>query len=1373
MSKITLNDIVRRDVQQIAPDCSLGDAAQRMAEQHISSLLITEQQQLLGILTERDMVRLLHSHTATNTPARHVMSHPVLTAPLDMDFGAAYAWLLKAHIRHLIVVDAQNAVVGIASESDFRRHLGFDVLRQLDSLDTVMNKELPLLPADATLDQALDMMLRERSPYVIVMDKGHPIGILTERDIPGLLLKQPAGGAHHLQLHKVMRSPIPSTHYRQSVSSVATLMQQQNLYYLVVLDDDEHIIGVITLHNLLERITAALYEAQAKELESQQSEQTKDRLAMIIEASEQGYWELDLKTGAILYSDSLRKVTGQDTQHAAHNLDEWMTRIHKDDVVEVMQKFNTALYSDGLFDVEYRLPHRAGHWMWLHVRGKATQHDAAGNAVYAAGTAMDITTRKILEKQTENERYILGQLAKNALLSDFLTELAERYEALFPSMSCAISLLNAEGTHLHHAAAPNLPLAYLQAIDTVAIGNRTGSSHTAAYTGEITLTADIAHDPIWQDYQDLASQNQLAACWAIPILSTQNKVLGIFSLYSPVPRTPLLSELTAMKQAAHFVSLAIERSQTEQMLRKNEASLRTLVQTIPDLICLKNLSGGYLACNPIFERFLGVREIDLIGKTDYDFLDKAQADRLKEQDSLTLAQNALTQHEEWITFADDGHRALMQITKTPMHDQDGQLIGVLSIAHDITHERDVQASLRRSQEDLKRAQSVAETGSWTVNIETGEMECSLETDRILSRAEQQPLSLALYFSYIHPDDQAHFELAWQAALTEDRLDIEHRMVVNGKTYHVRERAQLERDTSGKPMRMLGTVQDMTLQHTTKEMMQTLSLAVEQSYNSIIITDLAGNVQYANGAFIKSAGYTLEEAVGQNPRLWQSGKTPKTTYQDMWAHLMEGKSWKGELINRRKDGSEYYESMMVSPVRQADGRVSNYLAIKEDITKLKNAEENIQQLANFDVLTGLPNRSLLNEQVGQAISLAKRTHTEFALLFLDVDHFKNINDTLGYHIGDALLMELSTRLRALLRKEDILSRLSSDEFILVLHNTDENGTAHIADKLLELVAQPCHIETHDLMITASIGIAMYPDDGISSEQLTQCANIAMYRAKQNGRNNFRFFTLEMQAHSARRLQLENALRYAVKRDGLHLNYQPQIDLKTGRVIGTEALLRWQHPELGMISPAEFIPIAEDSGQILLIGEWVLRTAVKQMKQWLDEGIPPMTMAVNLSAMQFHSPNFPDFVSHTLNEVGLAPQYLELELTESVAMNNPASAIAVMNQLNQRGIRMSIDDFGTGYSSLSYLKRFKVYKLKIDQSFVRHIHEDADDKAIVIAIINMAKSLGFQTIAEGVETADQLAFLREQGCDEVQGYYFSKPLSTQELAQFVLKHPTTRP
>jgi diguanylate cyclase (GGDEF)-like protein/PAS domain S-box-containing protein len=464
-----------------------------------------------------------------------------------------------------------------------------------------------------------------------------------------------------------------------------------------------------------------------------------------------------------------------------------------------------------------------------------------------------------------------------------------------------------------------------------------------------------------------------------------------------------------------------------------------------------------------------------------------------------------------------------------------------------------------------------------------------------------------------------------------------------------------------------------------------------------------------------------------------------------------------------DGEHWFE-LSVSRKAQLDGEDPRFVVLSRDVTQNKQSEERIRLLAHFDPLTELPNRALLADRCSLALSSAQRNKTPLALMFLDLDHFKNINDALGHRVGDHLLVAMAGRLASAVREQDTVSRLGGDEFILVLPDTDAAGAGHVADKLLQLALEPFLLEQHELTVTPSIGIALFPDDGMDFDALSRCADAAMYRAKQDGRNGYRFFTAAMQAQSDRTLMLENALRRALERGQLTLHYQPQVSLETGRIIGAEALLRWSHPELGAVSPAEFIPVAESSGLILPIGEWVMRTAVQQLKAWMAAGMSPITVSVNLSAVQFRHTDLPELVTTILNEAQIPAHLLELELTEGVAMTDPVGAVEVMNNLHERGVRMSIDDFGTGYSSLGYLKKFKVYKIKIDQSFVRDITVDPDDKAIVGAIISMATSLGILTIAEGVETAGQLEYLQAQACTEVQGYYFSKPLPAARFLAF---------
>ncbi|HEU4845349.1 MAG TPA: EAL domain-containing protein [Burkholderiaceae bacterium] len=456
-----------------------------------------------------------------------------------------------------------------------------------------------------------------------------------------------------------------------------------------------------------------------------------------------------------------------------------------------------------------------------------------------------------------------------------------------------------------------------------------------------------------------------------------------------------------------------------------------------------------------------------------------------------------------------------------------------------------------------------------------------------------------------------------------------------------------------------------------------------------------------------------------------------------------------------------QALLLDMAADIDYAVANL----DRLARHAKAEHQVRYLAHFDPLTGLANRSYMNELAQQAFAAAGQSGSPVALLFLDLDNFKDINDALGHSVGDAVLAELAHRLRVKLGLHDLACRLGGDEFILLLYGAGRAEAATRAQRLLAAVAAPCRIEQYDLHLSASIGIAVYPEDGAGLELLLQRADMAMYRAKHEGRNGFRLFAPPMQEHFTRQLQLVGALRQALGSDQLQVVYQPQVALRNGAVVGAEALLRWQHPALGAVSPAEFIPAAEHSGLILPLGEWVLRQAARQARAWMAAGLPALTMAVNLSAVQFRHPDLPELVSRILREEDLAPQYLELELTEGIAMHDPHGAVLTMNSLHERGVRMSIDDFGTGFSSLSYLKQFKIYKLKIDRSFVRDIDSNPEDQAIVAAIVNMARGLGLCTISEGVETVQQLDLLREQGCDEIQGFYYSRPLAPDQFAAFV--------
>lgn len=883
---------------------------------------------------------------------------------------------------------------------------------------------------------------------------------------------------------------------------------------------------------------------------------------------------------------------------------------------------------------------------------------------------------------------------------------------------------------------------------------------------------DFQNSPNTQIWHERGKQYDLKASAALP-LHIDGRVIGTFNLYSDQINgfdemaQKLLIEMTDdIDYALENLQRDAARKEAEKELSASHHLLKSIINTAPMRIFWKDLDLRYMGCNNIFAQDAGEKTSeDIIGKDDTQMVWKEQAQLYRADDRQVIESGIPKVFFEEPQTTPAGEKIWLSTSKVPLYDNDNNIIGVLGIYQDITQRKNIESALIESE---SRLQAIIQT----------EPECVKTVDSRGRLIQMNPAGLAMLEAstleeaqdnsltdFLLPEHRAAFMEMHRRVMNGENTILEFEIIgLKGTRRWLETHATPMRDAEGKVTNLLGVTRDITQRKNNESNLLLQTQAMEQSPNSIIITDYKANIEYVNTAFVNSSGYTSSEVLGKNPRFLKSGNTPEHAYDAMWTALLRQEKWQGEFINKRKDGTNYIYSINIAPVLDKEGKTTHYIAIEEDISEQKKTQEKIHYLANFDPLTALPNRIQMDDHLQYTLNIAKRNEGKFALIFLDLDHFKNINDTLGHSIGDLLLMELAKRLSAVVREEDTVSRMGGDEFVLLLPETDVNGAAQVAQKLLTSIANTFKLADHELTVTASLGIALYPSDGTDIETLSKNADVAMYRAKQEGRNAYCFFTHEMQKNSQRNLEISNALHSALQRNEFHLVYQPQFSAKYGLLLGAEALIRWEHPQLGSVSPAEFIPIAEDNGTILSIGEWVLRTAVSQAALWHQNGMPIM-MAVNLSAVQFRHPNLPTLITDILKQSKLDPQYLEIELTERVAMHNPHDGIKIMNTLHDIGIRMSIDDFGTGYSSLSYLKQFKVYKLKIDHSFVRDISKDPEDKAIVRAVIQLAHSLELITIAEGVETLDQLQYLQQQGCDEIQGYYYSKPLLPEQFESFI--------
>lgn len=549
-----------------------------------------------------------------------------------------------------------------------------------------------------------------------------------------------------------------------------------------------------------------------------------------------------------------------------------------------------------------------------------------------------------------------------------------------------------------------------------------------------------------------------------------------------------------------------------------------------------------------------------------------------------------------------------------------------------------------------------------------------------------------------------------------------------------------------------------------EQLQLQGKIIDHTSEAMVVTDLAHRILTVNPAFEKITGYSAAEVIGRTSMMLGAPQHGPEFHQAIWGIVAESGQWEGETWDCRKNGEIYPRQLRIRAIReQPQQAVSHYIAVFSDLSAHKAQEARIDYLAHHDPLTSLPNRLALDIHLEKALGAAARSNSRLAVIIIDLDHFKTVNDSLGHHAGDHLLKEIAQRLDALLDTTSRLFRLGGDEFVMVLEEVAQvEAVVARVHRVVRAFNEPCQVDDHQLHSSPSIGISLYPDDGETAETLIRNADTAMYYAKSNGRNNYQFFAEPMNAAANKRLHLETELWNALAENQLLLHYQPQIDLVSGKMVGLEALVRWQHPTRGMVAPGDFIPIAEECGLILPLGHWVLLTACRQAKAWQDAGVEIGEIAVNISALQFRQPEFAQSVQAILLETGLPAERLELEITESTVMHSADSSVRALAELKQMGVKLAIDDFGTGYSSLSYLRRFPIDRLKIDRTFVADIESDIDAASLVTSIISLGRSLGLHLVAEGVESSAQAEFLRVRDCQRVQGFHFFRPVAAEEVA-----------
>lgn len=701
---------------------------------------------------------------------------------------------------------------------------------------------------------------------------------------------------------------------------------------------------------------------------------------------------------------------------------------------------------------------------------------------------------------------------------------------------------------------------------------------------------------------------------------------------------------------------------------------------------------------------------------------------------------------------------------------------LLITLRDIDDRKQAEERAKKAADILQLALEGAAEAVWEVDVETGEAYVSEEYYHLLDQPpDPPPTSMQKWVARLHPDDREQVPATFRRMVEADveRYQIEFRLCHrDGHYLWMLGRAKtVERNALGKPKRLVGTFIDITERKTTELRLRLDAEVFRHSGEGIIITDANTNILTVNPAFVAISGYSEAEVLGKTPRLLKSDRHDAGFYQALWESLVEDGIWQGEIWNRRKNGEVYPEWLHITSVRNTDGQATNYIGVFSDLSQSKHMQERITQLSRYDPVTGLPNLFFFDDLLSLAISEAEQQRHGIAIMRLDIENFHDIDDTYGFEAGDQALKIVAERLVKIVDNEGFVTRLAKDNFSIAFpYIKDVMQATLLADSLQKAVSEPILVDRHEIHPGVKLGISFYPSDGRTSKDLVQRAGIALNHAKADKRSNLRFFEQRMNDLLLSKIVLTNDIRHAIEHEEFELYYQPQLDLATGQVTGLEALVRWNHPVHGFLPPSEFVLLAEESGLIVPLGDWILKRAMLQMKEWRNAGMTDLSIAVavNASAIQMESGDLVDLLQNLLSEIGLPASSIELELTESLLMNNVGETQKLLQRLKAMGIRLSIDDFGTGYSSLSYLKQFSVDKLKIDKSFIDNVTTDPNDAVIVQATIAMARSMGLKVIAEGVETEAQAGYLRTLHCDQIQGYYFSRPLPANEIMPLLLKN-----
>ena len=1097
---------------------------------------------------------------------------------------------------------------------------------------------------------------------------------------------------------------------------------------------------------LLEKLAGDIGMAVERQRAIDRIATSEKELATILQNMQDTYYRADQGGRIVRASESVTKLLG-------YTPDEMLGMRLADFYVDPdgRKRFLTVLKDAGgtLQNYEAVLRQRNGSVLWVSTNAQYVR-DADGRVIGTEGTVRDIAERKRAEES-------LLQIARGVS--------ATTGESFFHSLVAHLTrILEAD-----FAFVGELVPGATDQICTLAVSAQGARIDNFEYTlagtpcqnvvGRETCAYPRAVQAQFPD-DHMLPQMGIEAYVGTPLFNANGEALGLVAvLYRrPIEQDgPIGStlEIFAARAAAE-----LERMRIEQALRDSEARLQAVVSNSPVVLFTLDSEGVFRLSEGRGLAGLQLKPGEVVGRSVFELY--------REYPEIIAAIRRALSGEAVVHMATIG-ALTFEVHYSPTIGPDGRVETVIGLAIDISGRILAEEALIQSESNFRALTENANVGI-LVNHHGKHVFANNRLLDLLGYTADEIRATGVK-ELVYPQEYDKVMARFRERLAGQPVPGVYEtvfMTKSGQAVPV-ELTAARTTWQGEPAGLV-MLQDIRERLHAETQMRKLSSALEQTADSVMITDHEGMIEYVNLGFENTTGYSRTEAIGQAPRLLKSGKQGAGFHKKLWDTILAGEIFSEVFVNRRKDGSLYYEEQTITPLKDAAGVITNFVATGKDVTERMQTQERLQHMAQHDALTELPNRLLFMDRLKQALARARWHERLVAVLFVDIDRFKTINDTLGHEVGDRLLQALAERLTASVREGDTVARFGGDEFVVLLDDVgSDKDIGAVALKVLETLAPPFAIDGQNLYVTASIGVSLYPNDGEDSGTLLKNADIAMYRAKDLGKNTYQFYSADMSARAFERLTLESSLRHAIERNEFRLYYQPQIDTASGTILGVEALLRWQHPDFGLVAPAEFIPLLEETGLIVPAGEWVFHTACEQLRAWHAAGWPALRMAVNLSPRQFQASGLAIMVERGLATTGCDPGLIELEITENLLLRHGAATLDALDALRALGVRMAIDDFGTGYSSLSYLRRYAIDTLKIDRSFVHDVPSDADDSALASAIIVLAQSLNLDVIAEGVETEAQRDFLRARGCHHMQGYLFSRPLPAEDITRLLEKAP----